>query len=155
MEVNSPTILDYGNLAVGAGTFLLAIVLGISNYSRSIKDRKVHMADKRYEWINEFRENVAQILSISSEINILREAGLYDEANAIFNELRLKVNLVRLMLDNNIEDSHLLLEKLGNLLVHSFGHDLSQDFLALDNEVYSASQKIINKEWSRIENLKY
>ena len=59
------------------------------------------------------------------------------------------------MLDANIKKSDQLLEKLGNLLVHSFGDDTSQDFLDLDNQVYLISQEIINNEWSQIKNLNY
>lgn len=155
METNTTSILEFGNIAIGAGTFLLACVLGVSNYMRFNRDRRVHIADKRHEWVREFQKNVARLLSISAEINVFREAGLYDDANALFNELRMNVNLIRLMLDANITKSDQLLEKLGNLLVHSFGHDTSQDFLDLDNQVYIISKDIINDEWSQIKNLKY
>lgn len=155
METNTISILEYGNFAIGVGTFLLALVLGVSNLYRFNRDRKVHIADKRHDWVREFQKNVARLLSISAEINVLREAGLYDEANGLFAELRMNVNLIRLMLDANIKKSDQLLEKLGNLLVHSFGHDTSQDFLDLDNEVYIISQEIINNEWSQIKSLGY
>ena len=64
METDTTSILEYGNFAIGVGTFLLALVLGVSNFYRFNRDRKVHIADKRHDWVREFQKNVARLLSI-------------------------------------------------------------------------------------------
>ena len=125
------------------------------NYFKANRDRRVHIADKRHEWVKEFREHISEVLTIAAEINVSRETENFDEANLGMIELRSKINLTRLMLDKYVLNSEQLLENLGSLLVHSFGQDISSDFLALDEQVYREAHRIINQEWERIEKLSY
>jgi len=82
MEQTIPSILEYGNFAVGIGTLALAIVLGLLGWRTSIRDRAVHIADKRQDWIKEFRANLSELVAMqtiltltdtSQEIDIVME----------------------------------------------------------------------------------
>ena len=63
LDVQEHSIYDYGELAIGIGTFILAVAVAVSTYYNSRKDRKVHIANKRHEWINEVRNLVSEITS--------------------------------------------------------------------------------------------
>jgi len=67
MESQFKNYFRLGNLAVVLEHFFFGhSPRNLNVFQDRIKDRKVHMADKRYEWINEFRENVwLSILKVS------------------------------------------------------------------------------------------
>ena len=67
--------IDFGNLAIGIGTFTLAIVLAIVNWRSSNRDRKVHIADKRHDWLKEFRSDVAEFLTAMDAADMVNDFG--------------------------------------------------------------------------------
>ena len=57
-------ILDYGQLVIGIGTLVLAMVLGIATWVKANRDRRVHIADKRQQWITDLRNSVSEYLAV-------------------------------------------------------------------------------------------
>lgn len=62
--------IEFGNLAIGLGTFALAIVLGVLGWHNSRRDRKVHIADKQQEWLREFRHNIAELMALQLAMSV-------------------------------------------------------------------------------------
>jgi len=60
----STHFVDFGTLAIGIGTLVLAIVLGIANWRNAKLDRKVHIADKRQAWIWELGNSLDLYVSV-------------------------------------------------------------------------------------------
>ena len=69
MDTTTNNWIEYGELAIGIGTFTLAIVLDIISYRNSIRDRAVHIADKRQEWVKDFKASVIKILVLLIQVS--------------------------------------------------------------------------------------
>ena len=155
--------IDFGNLAIGIGTFSLAIVLAFVNWRSSSRDRKVHIANKRHDWIKEFRVCIAEFLSEISNVDTAQKLQHFEDARGISKTVTVLVNKTRLLLDENNEYKNELLDQMRNYiqLVMVEGRPVLFDqidtyddqVIELDNKVYSIAKKIIEEEWGKIKNL--
>ena len=143
--------VEFGNLAIGVGTFVLAIVLGISNWRTSSMDRKVHIANKRQDWINELRIMVAEYLSIAQEMHVRRKVP-----DDLMRRLITIRNKLVLMLNPEEENTKLLIEILDSIYNELFtkGEINNKRFYALKTQSLNTAQKIFKSEWRKIKNLK-
>ena len=102
--------IDFGNLAIGIGTFILAIILGIISVISTRKARKIHIADKRQEWVFTFRKQVSQVLTLQQQFNLILKDCSVEELDALLKELNIASNEIRFMFDptderrNRLED---------------------------------------------------
>lgn len=95
MYTPSNNIIEYGNLAIGIGTFTLAIVLAFVNWKGSSRDRAVHIADKRQEWVNTFRKTITDILSLQQHYDSVIDDCTLEELDLMLKELNTLTNQVR------------------------------------------------------------
>ena len=100
MEIPSSELIDFGNLAVGIGTFALAIVLGIISIISARKSRKIHIADKRQEWVSTFRKQVSLVLTLQQQFNLIIKDCSLEELNALLMELNMTSNEIKFMFDS-------------------------------------------------------
>ncbi|PWG04046.1 hypothetical protein [Polaribacter aquimarinus] len=136
MEVPSSEWIDFGNLAIGIGTFTLAIVLGIISVSSTKKARKVHIADKRQDWINTFRKQVSQVLTLQQQYNLIIGDCSVEELDALLKELNMASNEIRFMFDPS--------DKRRDKLEYLFA-EISNDFKNKDTENFANKQYQIIK----------
>ncbi|KAA2218509.1 hypothetical protein [Maribacter flavus] len=61
-------IFDYGELAIGIGTFVLGIAVAIATWYNASKDRKVHISDKQQDWLIQFREITSNLIGIQNQL---------------------------------------------------------------------------------------
>ncbi|MDO6603174.1 hypothetical protein [Arenibacter palladensis] len=116
-ELLTNSMADYGNLAIGAGTIFLGIIVLIVNSRNSNRDRKIHVANKRQEWIREFRNAVS---TFQGEIEVV-----YELASSTSSEIPYKymqslyrsMNEIIMMVYSDDDNSTELLEKMSEVLV--------------------------------------
>ncbi|NER13562.1 hypothetical protein GWK08_08950 [Leptobacterium flavescens] len=138
-------------------TFVLAGVVAYTNYINSIRDRKVHIADKRQEWVNRFRELISEISSLYRNIRLslrVGESATSTELRILISELNAKTSLVLLMFDaddpNRTELSGFfsnvfaILTRQSRQIVEGEGDDLTEEELRnLDQNLLQEEQNII------------
>lgn len=157
--------IDFGNLAIGIGTFVLAVVLGVIGWYNSKRDRKVHIADKRHDWINEFRTNVAEFYTVMNDAGMVNDFGGHEgQTRDVVRQLNLSLNKLRLLLDPKSEHTNKLLTYMGEMIrlimveynaIAPEGEDnYRQEIAKMDSEIYMVSEKIISEKWEKIKNLK-
>lgn len=151
METPPCSWVDFGNLAIGIGTFILAIVLGIATWLNSSRDRKVHIANKRQDWINELRIMVSEYLSIVEETWVVNNVP-----NDNFRRLLALKAKFPLMLNPNENSSKELLENLDELYEGLFkeGKVSKEGFDVLKKDLLETTQQILKTEWNKIKKLK-
>lgn len=108
--------IEFGNRAIGIGTFALAMVLGTITLIGSNKDRKVHIADKRQEWIVTFRKQIAGILTVQHQFMLQIDDCSVAELDAILKELNTLNNEVKFMFHSKDKNR----EKLDDLFTEIF-----------------------------------
>ena len=99
MEKSPTEWINFGNLAIGIGTFVLAIVLGITGIASAQKGRKIHVADKRQEWLSTFRNYVSEVLTLQAQRSLIIEDCSLEELDALLKELNMATNKIRFMFD--------------------------------------------------------
>lgn len=170
-----PNALDY---LTGIGTLVLGlatIILGLLNYRLSNmvkseskrsaeKDRRVHLADKRHDWVRELRETVSGFLSAIQEVTTAKKTNDYHDALNISNKVGLLTNKTRLLLlpeGNNTADQLLskMTEYVQVAMVEKRPMDIDKRkeyddrILDIDAEVSLLAKSIIETEWEKIKNL--
>ncbi|NAY93473.1 hypothetical protein GTQ34_16295 [Muricauda sp. JGD-17] len=61
--------MEFSELAIGIGTLALGIAVLISTGVSNRRNRRVHLADKRKEWLKEFRDKIAELMSLMTRID--------------------------------------------------------------------------------------
>ena len=136
MEIPSTEWIDLGNLAIGIGTFALAIVLGIISVVSTRKGRKVHIANKRQEWVSTFRKQVSQVLTLQQQYSLIINDCSLEELDALLKELNMAYNEIRFMFDPSASRR----DKLEHLFA-----DISNVFKNKDNKNFAKKQYQIIK----------
>lgn len=55
---------SWWDIALGTSNIILALVVARSAWVISVRDRRVHLADKQQDWLIEFRHNIAELMSL-------------------------------------------------------------------------------------------
>lgn len=149
MEILSCEWFDSGNLAIGIGTLALAIVLGIINIVSTIKGRKIHIADKRQEWVSTFRKQVSQVLTLQQHFNLIIKDCSVKELDALLKELNMTSNEIRFMLppSNQLRDR---LEDLFSEISNDFKNKDTENFTKNQYEIIKITDSIISKQRKKI-----
>lgn len=164
MPPSEPSALEYlsgiGTLVLGIAT----IVLGILNYRLSTmvreesrraseKDRKVHLADKRMEWIVEFRDTVSEILSLAYMAAPPRAENANDLLTR-FLTLKNKLELLEPGPDgfdwDIMERASVELKEIENYLT---GDAILDKYESARRRLMEKSKSAIREKWKKIKNL--
>lgn len=149
MEIPSSEWIDFGNLAIGIGTFALAIVLGIISILSTRKGRKVHIADKRQEWINTFRKQVSQVLTLQQQYNLIIGDCSIEELDALLKELNMASNEIRFMFDPS-DKRRDKLEELFAEISNDFKNKDTENFAKKQYQIIKITDSIISKQRKKI-----
>lgn len=152
METLSTQYIDLGNLAIGIGTFALAIVLGIININASEKSRKVHIADKRQEWITNFRKQVSKVLALQLQFDLIIKDCSVEELDKLLMELNLASYEIKFMLPRNDKRRNEL-EDLYSEIFTLLKNRESNSFSKKQYQVIKIIDSIINEQQKKIVNL--
>lgn len=149
MEIPSSEWIDFGNLAIGIGTFTLAVVLGIISVSSTKKSRKVHIADKRQEWVNTFRKQVSQVLTLQQQYNLIIGDCSVEELDALLKELNMASNEIRFMFDPS-DKRRDKLEDLFAEISNDFKNKNTENFANKQYQIIKITDSIISKQRTKI-----
>ncbi|MEX0315692.1 MAG: hypothetical protein AB3N18_16060 [Allomuricauda sp.] len=141
--------IDYGNLAIGIGTFLLAVVLGIATWVRANRDRRVHVADKRQDWINGLRQAVSEYLAVCN----VADLRVQTEQIAAIQEYTALLRKIELMLNPYEDNSKQLLAKMEEMKGFLFARSDQLHYEVIADEITRITQKILKDEWNRVKSL--
>nr|WP_298997256.1 hypothetical protein [uncultured Allomuricauda sp.] len=172
-------LLNNWEFLLGVGNITLAIVVvGVTVYNNK-RNRLVHLADKRKEWLVEFRSRVAELTALLTmsrfEDSILQNKKTSldkegdEKANYKFLEEIKSYNVVRtrmitltnelMLLSFEDDNDAFLTTKMGDLLkvVSSFdkvqyeGEEIKTSELA--TKIMAASHLIVSAKWKKIKEL--
>jgi hypothetical protein len=152
METSTTQYIDLGNLAVGIGTFTLAVVLGIINIIAARKSRKIHIADKRQEWVSNFRKQVSKILALQLQFDLIIKDCSVEELDKLLMELNLVSYEIRFMLaptDKRRDD----LEDIFAEIFTALKNRRSENFSKKQYQVIKITDSIINEQRKKIVDL--
>jgi len=149
MEIPSSELINFGNLAVGIGTFALAIVLGVISIVSTRKNRKIHIADKRQEWVASFRKQVSQVLTLQQQYNLIIKDCSVEELDALLKELNMASNEIRFMFDPT-DKRRDKLEDLFAEIFNDFRNKQTEDFAKKQYQVIKITDSIISKQRKKI-----
>ena len=152
METSTSQLIDYGNLAIGIGTFTLAIVLGIINVISTVKSRRIHIADKRQEWVTNFRTQVSKILALQLQFDLIIKDCNTEELDKLLMELNLVSYEIRFMLchtDKRRDD----LEDLFASIFTDLKNRQNENFAKMQFQVIRIVDSIINEQRKKIVSL--
>jgi hypothetical protein len=152
METSTTQYIDLGNLAVGIGTFTLAVVLGIINIIANRKSSKIHIADKRQEWVSNFRKQVSKILALQLQFDLIIKDCSVEELDKLLMELNLVSYEIRFMLaptDKRRDD----LEDIFAEIFTDLKNRRSENFSKKQYQVIKITDSIINEQRKKIVNL--
>jgi hypothetical protein len=152
METSTTQYIDLGNLAVGIGTFTLAVVLGIINIIATRKSSKIHIADKRQEWVSNFRKQVSKILALQLQFDLIIKDCSVEELDKLLMELNLVSYEIRFMLaptDKRGDD----LEDIFAEIFTDLKNRRSENFSKKQYQVIKITDSIINEQRKKIVNL--
>ena len=158
------TEIPWWEISLGISNLLLAGVVAWSSWYSSKKDRKVHIADKRMEWVREFRSNMAELMEAMRTMNIIIN---YDEKDTPFQKGDFEKETKRF---------YLIGERIGYLfpMDHKKGMELYEqigkayklaekvDFsekkggkalVKMEDKIYNLVDEIQNEQLERIRNL--
>jgi hypothetical protein len=138
--------VDFGNLAVGLGTALVAFMTWRSASSSSYQK----LADFRREWIEDLRQQVAAYIS---EITVLEGMKENRIAYSDVRKIRHQMTLIQLSL-NPAEDSHKsLLEKMRELYdssIRPIDEAYHSNMHRKTQELVDASRSVFKTEWDKL-----
>jgi len=140
-------------IALGASNFILAAVVAWSTWRNAKKDRKVHLADKRMEWITDFRNTVSELVSVAHMAAPPRP----DNANELmerFLTLKNKLSLMGLTEPGFVWDAENIVYDFGRLESFMAEGGPSHDYDRIRATIMEKSQNIINEKWEKIKDLK-
>jgi|TARA_B110000090_G_C13185915_1_gene371106 hypothetical protein len=141
--------IDFGNLAIGIGTFILAIILGIISVISTRKARKIHIADKRQEWVFTFRKQVSQVLTLQQQFNLILKDCSVEELDALLKELNIASNEIRFMFDPTDERRNRL-EDLFAEISNDFKNKDTVNFPEKQYQIIKITDSIISKQRKKI-----
>ena len=147
------SILDYGELAIGVGTFLLGITVAVTTAYTSRRGRRIHIADKRMEWITDFRNTISELISVAHMAAPPRN----NDANHLlerFITLRNKIALMGLSEEGRIMEPEHISYDINRLELYVNGENMENTFQNLQWALLNKSQRIINEKWKKIKELK-
>ncbi len=136
---------DIGNLILGLSAGVLAWVTWNSNNKNSKRDRLVHIANKRQEWINDLRDCVSELLGICSTVI---EEDVKDE-EVFFYKYYFLISKIRLLLNPHEQKTKLLEEEL-NKLIDVENREVDFQFYEQMENVRKIVNEILKEEWDRI-----
>tara|TARA_R110000744_G_scaffold88464_2_gene172469 strand:- start:6947 stop:7414 length:468 start_codon:yes stop_codon:yes gene_type:complete len=142
-------ILDYGQLVIGIGTLVLAMVLGIATWVKANRDRRVHIADKRQQWITDLRNSVSEYLAVCNIADMKIAIGDQD----ILERYWFLVRKIGLLLNPDESKTKKLLSKMENMKFLFGSQGTQLEFEDLSEEITEITQKILKEEWERVKNL--
>ncbi len=149
MEIPPCEWIDFGNLAIGIGTFALAIVLGIISIVSTIKGRRIHIADKRQEWVSTFRKQVSQVLTLQQQFTLIIKDCSLVELDALLKELNMASNEIRFMFDPS-DQRRDRLEDLFAEISNDFKNKDTENFAKKQYEIIRITDSIISKQRKKI-----
>ncbi|MFH7010851.1 hypothetical protein ACHRV5_03210 [Flavobacterium sp. FlaQc-52] len=149
MEIPSSELINFGNLAVGIGTFALATVLGIVSIVSTRKNRKIHIADKRQEWVASFRKQVSQILTLQKQFDLIIKDCSVEELDVLLKELNMASNEIRFMFDPT-DKRRDKLEELFAEIFNDFRNKQTEDFAKKQYQIIKIADSIISKQRKKI-----
>ena len=141
-------------IALGASNFILAAVVAWSTWRNAKKDRKVHVADKRMEWITEFRNAVSELLSAA----FLARNGREELEPHIEKFFVLKAKLEMMDTKRFDEKQERLLQNpglefyIGDLEAYIKSESINT-YDEIRTQIINRSCKAIETEWQKIRNL--
>ncbi|WP_300025018.1 hypothetical protein [uncultured Maribacter sp.] len=149
MEIPSSEWIDFGNLAIGIGTFALAFVLGIIGIISARKGRKIHIADKRQEWVSTFRNYVSEVLTLQQQHSLIIKDCSIEELDALMKELNMASNKIRFMFDpsDNRRDK---LEDLFAAISKDFADKNYENLAEKQYQIIQITDSIISKQRKKI-----
>ncbi|MDH7444647.1 hypothetical protein [Aquimarina sp. 2201CG14-23] len=147
-------LVDLGNLILGFGTFFLGIVVLYINTKNSNRDRRIHLADKRQQWIVEFRSTIVELLiemeKVNSSIdNTSEQSSKYEDEISL--PLIKKLHEITLLVDSFNDKSADLLDEIG-ASISLIKNDRVQ-FLNNIPKILILSKELIHHEWEKIKTL--
>ncbi|WP_299214663.1 hypothetical protein [uncultured Aquimarina sp.] len=151
-EIINKSWIDLGNLFIGIGTIFLGFIVLFVNTRNSKLDRKVQIANKRQEWINNLRKNVAIFLG---EIEIISETSnnpLNKVSNNNLQTLFRSMNEISMLVHPEDEDSSKLIELMAQTLTRAKNGD--QKYAEYAPQVVIYGKILMDKEWKKIKQLK-
>ncbi len=149
MEILSSEWIDFGNLAVGIGTFTLAVVLAIISIVSTRKDRKIHIADKRQELISTFRRQVSQVMTLQQQHNLIIKDCSVEELDALIKELNMAENGIRFMFDPT-DKRRDKLEDIFAEITNDFKNKQTEYFAEKQYQIIKITDSIISKQRKKI-----
>lgn len=152
------------------------MVIGVTIYNNK-RNRRIHLADKRKEWLVEFRSKVAELTamltmgrfdetvlrnkieSLDNDKNAESDLKTMDEVEAFNNKTSRRLTLINEIMLLSFEDGDDIVSatNMGDLLrqvseMQSFGEDSSTGQLA--RNIMTAANNIIIAKWEKIKGLK-
>ncbi|GMN12107.1 hypothetical protein MTsPCn9_34560 [Croceitalea sp. MTPC9] len=152
MAQQEPSIFDYGEIAIGAGTFILGIVVAITTGYTARRNRKIHIADKRMEWITEFRNTISELISVAymaAPPHDKEQLKLLERYLTLMN----KIDLMGLVEEGPIWNEEHIIFDISEMESFVEGNMSNQNFIELKDRILQKSQRIINEKWDKIKNL--
>ncbi|PKG42835.1 hypothetical protein [Psychroflexus sp. MES1-P1E] len=149
MEIPSTEWIIFGNLAIGIGTFTLAIVLGIIGIISAKKGRKIHIADKRQEWVSTFRNYVSEVMTLQQQHSLIIKDCSIGELDALMKELNMASNKIRFMFDpsDNRRDK---LEDLFAAISKDFTNKNYENLAEKQYQIIQITDSIISNQREKI-----
>ncbi|MEM6863524.1 MAG: hypothetical protein AAF575_00015 [Bacteroidota bacterium] len=152
------TGIPWWEICLGASNLVLAGVVAWSSWSSSKKDRKVHIADKRMEWITDFRNTVSELLAFAYLAMPPRASGVRaEEVLERFAAFRNKISLMGLSPEGFVGEGDFMrdIHMLNDFVFHgpTAGIRTNASFDDLRIRIINKSQEIINEKWQKIRNL--
>jgi hypothetical protein len=123
--------------------------IGASQVQSSLKiANKQIVAPMRQAWINDLRNTLAELLSLSVHFYV---SGHGDRSDSDYAKIAYLEQKIRLML-NVTEKDHASLEDLVTTLTSSLsrGRDGDQAFESAHTELQNLSRTILKQEWNRV-----
>ncbi|MCR1025775.1 hypothetical protein NQT66_13210 [Cellulophaga baltica] len=149
MELPSSEWINFGNIVIGIGTFALAIVLGATGIVSARKARKIHIADKRQEWVSSFRNYISEVLTLQNHHSLIIENCSVEELEVLLKDLNMASNKIRFMFDSSDERRDRL-EVLFADISKDFANKNYRDLQKKQYQIIKITDEIISKQRKKI-----
>ncbi len=152
MEVSNWT--EKATLGIGVLSIVVAIIVLLVNHRNQIRNRKVHIADKRQDWTIRFINKVFELITIQHRLLKLTSGYSVGEEVELFNELITVQIQVELMLPSGYSKGGKLLESIGIIFEHLNKTARDPSFVALEQmELKKIAMGIIAEQRIKISKL--
>lgn len=152
MEESNFNLVEIGNLLIGVSTLILAIVvLYVNNYNAK-RNQRIHIADKRSKWIEEFRIHLSTFMTELNQIHRSQLAGTQIPSNEAVKPLYYSMNMITLLIQDEDVNSSILIEDLGEILEMVLKK--KKEYGQLTPKIFLTAKKITDREWELIKELK-